>query len=273
MANTRLIIALFAAFLGGCVPTQTYIAPPREDNSVLKFSLTPMPKSFYFFLNGENCTDSVRLTHEDDPYANKSGSLIVPSNKLIALSLLWYGYGHNEYCNIIVSFKLEPNKDYELVGGLYGKSCHAAIVDSELSDDLSQTWINLKKMRSVIGLTANTCKPDPTHQALPKGSGGIEDYSKLNTYIAAITAKIRHNLLLPHGLSLSGDPTAVFEIEQIKAASGGHVISVKLIQSSGSHALDDAIERAIRKSDPLPPPDNPALFRRKLKVTFHPLKN
>ena len=37
-------------------------------------------------------------------------------------------------------------------------------------------------------------------------------------------------------------------------------------------SLDAAIERAIRKSSPLPPPDDPALFRRDLEIKYKPFE-
>jgi colicin import membrane protein len=42
-------------------------------------------------------------------------------------------------------------------------------------------------------------------------------------------------------------------------------------RSSGNRAYDEAIERAILKSSPLPRPDQPSLFRRELELKFRPL--
>ena len=157
MASTRLITALFAVLLSGCVPI--YSAPPRENNSTLKFSLHRL-STFLFYLNGENCTDTVGIRGEDSPLQNESRSLIVPSNKLVALSVA-YGSEHGMYCNITFSFKLEPNKDYELIGTLdrEEKSCKVAIIDlTQPLDDSSQAKINLKLMRNVFGWR-NSCAP------------------------------------------------------------------------------------------------------------------
>ncbi|MCL2875747.1 MAG: TonB C-terminal domain-containing protein [Betaproteobacteria bacterium] len=94
---------------------------------------------------------------------------------------------------------------------------------------------------------------------------------ELDAYRLAIAAKVRRNLISPPGLS--GNPEALFEIEQIKGGRGGEIVNIKLKKSSGNRALDEAIERAIRKSDPLPLPDNPNLFTRTLEVTFRPLED
>ena len=50
----------------------------------------------------------------------------------------------------------------------------------------------------------------------------------------------------------------------------GEIINVKISKSTGNRALDEAIERAIRKSDPLPLPDQPSLFKRELKLKYKP---
>ena len=51
----------------------------------------------------------------------------------------------------------------------------------------------------------------------------------------------------------------------------GEVLDVKIRKSSGNLLLDTAIERAIRKSSPLPKPDQPELFERILKIPYRPL--
>jgi len=94
---------------------------------------------------------------------------------------------------------------------------------------------------------------------------------ELDAYRSAIAAKVRRKLVLP--LGLSGNPEALFEIEQVRGSRGGEVINVRLKRSSGNRALDEAMERAIRNSDPLPLPDNPNLFIRNLNVTIQPLED
>jgi len=88
----------------------------------------------------------------------------------------------------------------------------------------------------------------------------------IDKYRAAIAAKVRGNLLRPPGLS--GNPEAVFEVIQLPS---GEVLEVRLKRSSGVAALDDAIERAIRRSSPLPLPDNRSQFQRTLELKFRPL--
>ena len=70
-------------------------------------------------------------------------------------------------------------------------------------------------------------------------------------YLTKLKTKIRGNVVLPQ--NLMGNPAAVFRVTQLPS---GEVIDVKLMKSSGNPQLDTAVERAIRKSSPLPVPDN-----------------
>lgn len=90
----------------------------------------------------------------------------------------------------------------------------------------------------------------------------------LQTYIDKIRGKVRANLVRPPGLT--GNPEAVFVVTQ---GPGGIVLDIRLKKSTGNPILDDAIKRAIQKSDPLPQPDDPSLFSRTLELTFRPLED
>jgi len=87
-------------------------------------------------------------------------------------------------------------------------------------------------------------------------------------YIGKLKGKIKSNIVLPQGIV--GDPEAVFDVVQLPT---GEVMSVKLRKSSGNKAYDDAVERAILKSSPLPRPDRPEQFQRSLEVKFRPLES
>lgn len=84
-------------------------------------------------------------------------------------------------------------------------------------------------------------------------------------WVDKVRAKIRGNIVLPP--DLQGNPEAVFDVVQLPT---GEVIDVRLRKSSGHHGYDDAVERAIRKSSPLPRPDRPDLFTRDLRLRFWP---
>ena len=81
-----------------------------------------------------------------------------------------------------------------------------------------------------------------------------------------IRQRVRSNIVLPPGVS--GNPEGVFLVAQTPQ---GRVLSVRLVRSTGDRALDEAIERAIRKSDPLPLP-NSGEAERELLLRFRPLE-
>ena len=86
-------------------------------------------------------------------------------------------------------------------------------------------------------------------------------------YAAKIRGKIRGNIVLTP--NITGNPEAIFEVDQLPS---GEVLAVKLKRSSGNKGLDEAIERAILKSSPLPKPDDPALFQRSLEIKYKPFE-
>ena len=62
-----------------------------------------------------------------------------------------------------------------------------------------------------------------------------------------------------------GNPTATFRVEQLPT---GDIISVKKIKSSGVPAFDDAVEKGISKSSPLPKKKD-GTVERSLVIEFH----
>jgi colicin import membrane protein len=85
-------------------------------------------------------------------------------------------------------------------------------------------------------------------------------------YIGKLKGKIKSNIVLPP--DIAGNPEAIFDVVQLPT---GDVMSVKLRKSSGHKAYDDAVERAILKSSPLPRPDRPEQFQASLEIKFRPL--
>ena len=85
-------------------------------------------------------------------------------------------------------------------------------------------------------------------------------------YIRRIQAKIRGNVVVPP--DMPGNPEAIFDVVQLPS---GEIIDVQLDKSSGVRAYDEAVQRAILKSSPLPRPDSPDMFRRNITLKFRPL--
>lgn len=88
-------------------------------------------------------------------------------------------------------------------------------------------------------------------------------------YKGKINSKIRRNIVMPP--SVADDARAEFSVTLLP---GGSVLSARLTKSSGNAAYDNAVERAILKSQPLPLPADAALFNkfRELKLVFRPVE-
>ncbi|MFO1317357.1 MAG: cell envelope integrity protein TolA [Burkholderiales bacterium] len=84
-------------------------------------------------------------------------------------------------------------------------------------------------------------------------------------WIRRIQAKVKGNVIVP--ADLPGNPEAIFEVVQLPT---GEIIDTKVVKSSGNRAYDDAVQRAILKSSPLPRPDRADLFQRTLTLKFRP---
>lgn len=85
-------------------------------------------------------------------------------------------------------------------------------------------------------------------------------------YLSRIRGKIRGNIVLPP--EVKGNPEAIFDVTQLPS---GEIVTARLRHSSGNATLDEAIERAILKSNPLPKPEKSELFSRTLELSFRPL--
>ncbi len=85
------------------------------------------------------------------------------------------------------------------------------------------------------------------------------------TYVDKIRSKIRSNMVVFS--DIKGNPEAIFDVVQLPT---GEVLSARLRKPSGVKAFDDAVERAILKSSPLPLPDRREQFVRELQLKFRP---
>lgn len=85
------------------------------------------------------------------------------------------------------------------------------------------------------------------------GSGGEAQKSsapKIDAgYIGKLTALIKSNTTFAGSTDVPGNPKAVFKVELLPT---GEILSVRLTKSSGVPQFDDAVERGINKSSPLP---------------------
>jgi colicin import membrane protein len=89
--------------------------------------------------------------------------------------------------------------------------------------------------------------------------------SALASWRSQITAKITRAWLRP--------PTARAGLEcnlYVTQVPGGEVTQVRVGECNGDQAVRESIEAAVYRASPLPPPPDPALFDRDLKITFKP---
>jgi colicin import membrane protein len=119
-----------------------------------------------------------------------------------------------------------------------------------------------KELQSMIGGAEAEIRQMRADQAAAARARGLA------TYQARIRGKIRSNIVLPPGIV--GNPKAVFKVIQLP--TGDIVGDVRISQSSGNQALDEAVVRAIRKSSPLPLPDDRSLFERDLNIPYQPFE-
>ena len=96
---------------------------------------------------------------------------------------------------------------------------------------------NMRRMQGLAGATGgeNATGKDKVSSG-PSGSYG-----------GKVAAKVKPNIVYPD--AISGNPRAVVEV---RAAPDGTIVGKKLIQSSGNKAWDDAVLRALEKTETLP---------------------
>jgi len=102
-------------------------------------------------------------------------------------------------------------------------------------------------------------------RAAQAAAGAARNRAQLD-WIDKIRSRIRGYIILPP--DIPGNPEAIFDVVQLPT---GEIIDVKLRKSSGVHAYDEAVQRAILKASPLPKPAPADLFQRNLELRFRPL--
>lgn len=85
-----------------------------------------------------------------------------------------------------------------------------------------------------------------------------------NSYGAAIKAKIIGNTVYNGDKDMPGNPTVEFRIDQLPT---GEILSIRRLKASGVPAFDEAVERGIYKSSPLPKRKD-GTFERSIDVSW-----
>jgi colicin import membrane protein len=132
-------------------------------------------------------------------------------------------------------------------------------------DEPSRKFDMNSQIQQQLALEQKAMQESPRKDA-PKQQAQAAAPASLDAgYVDKIRSAIKSNLVLPS--ELKGNPEAIFDVIQLPT---GDVMSVKLVKSSGYQLYDDAVERAIRKSSPLPKPGKPEYFQRELQLKFKP---
>ncbi|MEY3650968.1 MAG: hypothetical protein RLZZ351_333 [Pseudomonadota bacterium] len=114
---------------------------------------------------------------------------------------------------------------------------------------------------------AKSAGPAPVKPAATSQVGGANQ-NEVSKYVGLITNKIKQHV--NKQVCGSGKPELIFNISLMPT---GEVIGhPKLLKTSGMMACDDAVERAILESQPLPVPSQAEVFSqfRELKLKFRP---
>ena len=101
----------------------------------------------------------------------------------------------------------------------------------------AQRQVNLKRMLGQAGATGDAATPGTAAQSAGPSAG----------YAGRIKARIKPNILFTD--SIGGDPLATVEV---RLAPDGTIVARKLLKSSGVKAWDEAVLRAIDKTEVLP---------------------
>ena len=108
---------------------------------------------------------------------------------------------------------------------------------SKQAAQTAQRADNLKRMAALAGSAG-----------APSATGtGLQNSGPSNSYGGRVSAKVKPNIVYTE--DLPGNPTAEVEV---RAAPDGTIVGRKLLKSSGSKSWDDAVLKAIDKTEVLP---------------------
>ena len=114
----------------------------------------------------------------------------------------------------------------------------AAKEKAEKADQAKLDKLRDLEMKRIAGAAGTSGSAEKS--SAPKSDAG---------YQAAIAAKVKSNTSFTGSTDTPGNPKAVFQVDQLPT---GEILSVRLSKSSGVPQFDEAVERGINKSSPLP---------------------
>nr|WP_314543656.1 cell envelope integrity protein TolA [uncultured Massilia sp.] len=138
------------------------------------------------------------------------------------------------------------------------KKADAEKKKQEAADQKKRDAARAEEMRRITG-AAGSGAPSSTGTAEKSSAPGRD-----KGYVAAITAKVKGNTSYAGDLNEPGNPTVTFIVTQLPT---GEILSVRKTKSSGVPAFDEAVEKGIRKSEPLPKKKD-GTVERTLEINF-----
>lgn len=139
------------------------------------------------------------------------------------------------------------------------KKADAEKKKQEAAEQKKRDAARAEEMRRITGAVGSG-SPSSTGTAAQSSAPGRD-----KGYVAAITAKVKGNTAYAGSLDEPGNPVVSFRVEQLPT---GEIISVRKIKSSGIPSFDDAVEKGISKSSPLPKKKD-GTVERSLVIDFH----
>lgn len=136
-------------------------------------------------------------------------------------------------------------------------------------DARQQELLNREKME--LDLRKRLAAAESSSRALIQAEVASEGVRKAQVeWRNLIEAKVMSNLQATIPPGVTGKPSAEIRLELLpdRSIKDG---SVKIVRSTGNALLDRAVEGAIYKSSPLPPPPTAEAFSRELRFVFYPL--
>jgi colicin import membrane protein len=112
---------------------------------------------------------------------------------------------------------------------------------------------------------ASEAQADLKRSLAAEQANAVRSGPALANWQSLISAKIKSNWFRP--------PTARSGIEctlYVTQVPGGEVTQVRIGECNGDQAVRQSIEDAVYRASPLPPPPDPSLFDRNLKIDFRP---
>lgn len=150
--------------------------------------------------------------------------------------------------------ELKDKKEKELRARERQKELDKMQAEAALADKkTAKEW----RDKELASMTGGSPQVGPASQG---SQAGLADYTN------QIRQKIKGNIVFDPS-SANGNPEVVFSVEQFP---NGEIMSLRKLKGSGNPAWDEAVERAIRKSEPLPRKKDGSV-ERSLELRFKPL--